>query len=152
MQLTLHRRYGKSLSQRNTDRKRSNPTITKNLERSHQQIKRCQGIPGKRKASGKVLMDEITISKKMAIQKSLGKYWMRSAKLLGWRFRLANKPACYCLRCWQKPQDLGSETQRTLFFTFVCTSSLGPPSSRDDTKGPSWMSTHTADWVTGLHY
>lgn len=27
-----------------------------------------------------------------------------------------------------------------------------PPSSRDDTRGPSWMPTHAADWVTGLHY
>ena len=27
-----------------------------------------------------------------------------------------------------------------------------PSSSPDDTKGPSWMPTHAADWVTGLHY
>ena len=82
---------------RSIDIKRYNPTVTKRLGVKSAADKRFQELSGKHKAGGKVLMEEVTISEKTAVQGEARKNTgLEAAEMLGLRFHLANELARYC--------------------------------------------------------
>lgn len=90
--------------------------------------KRVQELSGKHKASGKVLMEEVTIPEKTAVQGEARKNTgLEAAEMLALRFHLANELAYYCfMDAARSPETPGLETLWTLFFVFVCISSPCP--------------------------